>query len=52
VAQVLQEIVGYGRDGNVINIQFISFNEEQEQVERTFKDRNFNGKGIVHDKVF
>jgi hypothetical protein len=38
---VLKKVFDYSGDGDIVNIQLISFNKEQQQIEGTFKLRQF-----------
>ena len=48
----VEKVINDIRNGNIINIQFIPFNEKQQQVERPFKLRQLNlVRGIMHLSV-
>ena len=39
---IIQEIFDDARDGNIVNIQFVSFNKEKQQVEWSLELGKFN----------
>ena len=44
-ADIIEVLIRYFRDRNIVNINFVLINEVKEQVERTFKYLKLHGNG-------
>jgi len=49
--EVVQEIVGYFRDRDVVDVQFVPLNEEEEEVEWALENGQFYGECVGHSIV-
>src|SRR5258708_3837992 len=50
MVEVIQKIAGDFRDRNIVDVEFVPFNEKEQQIERTFKKGEFNLKMFLRHR--